>query len=105
MLYLKKMGIDIRELEKELYERINFSFSVLAFIILGFGVSLVVKHREKSINFAIAFFSAGIYYLLLMIGEALIEYRLIIPFLGMLIPNLIIVAIGSYFIIKNAYLR
>jgi len=105
MLYLKKMGIDIRELEKELYERINFSFSVLAFIILGFGVSLVVKHREKSINFVIAFFSAGLYYLLLMIGEALIEYRLIIPFLGMLLPNLIIVAIGGYFIFKNAYLR
>jgi lipopolysaccharide export system permease protein len=109
MAYLKKMGIDSldepRELKKEIYERISLSFSVISFVILGFGVSLAVKHREKAINFGIAFISAGVYYLLLILGETLIEYRLITPSLGMSLPNIVIISIGGYLFLKNAHFR
>ncbi|MFH1504544.1 MAG: LptF/LptG family permease [Candidatus Omnitrophota bacterium] len=98
---LKEQGIKPVELQGEFHKRISFSFSAIAFIILGFGVSLAVKHREKSINFGIAFLTAGIYYLMFIFGEALIEYRMIIPFLGMWLPNLIILLTGGYFIIKK----
>ena len=109
MAYLRKMGISSGdkplELKKEIHERISLSFAVMSFIILGFGVSLAVKHREKSINFGIAFMAAGIYYLLLILGETLIEYHLIIPSLGMWLSNIIIALIGSYLFFKNAYFR
>ena len=108
---LQRLGIDPRkeesalELVKEVHERISLSFSVISFIILGFGISLVVKHREKSVNFGIAFFTAGLYYLLLILGETLVQYRLVIPSLGMWLPNIVIILIGAYFLRKNAHSR
>ena len=99
------LDIDTRELQTEFHKRISFSFSVLVFIILGFGSSLVIKHREKSINFSIAFLIAGIYYLLFILGETLIEYSSIPPYIGMWIPNVIILALGMYLIYRNAHTR
>ncbi|MCK4912150.1 MAG: LptF/LptG family permease [Candidatus Omnitrophica bacterium] len=97
--------IDAPELKGEFHKRISFSFSCLAFIILGFGISLAVKHREKSINFGIAFLTAGFYYLLFILGEALLEYRYLPPALGMWLPNIIVISIGGYLIFKHAYSR
>jgi len=103
--YLKKVGVSPFKLKEELHKRISFSFSVISFVILGFGVALTVKHREKSINFGIAFLAAGIYYLLFVLGETLIEYRFIAPSLGMWLPNIIVITIGGYLFLKNAYFR
>ena len=97
--------IDAPKLKGEFHKRISFSFSCLAFIILGFGISLVVKHREKSINFGIAFLTAGVYYLLFIFGEALLEYSYIAPALGMWLPNIVVISIGGYLIFKHAYSR
>jgi lipopolysaccharide export system permease protein len=93
------------ELQGEFHKRISFSFSCLAFIIFGFGISLVVKHREKSINFGIAFLTAGIYYLLFILGETLLGYRYIAPFLGMWLPNIIVISLGGHLIFKHAHPR
>lgn len=102
----KKIALlDAPELKGEFHKRISFSFSCLAFIILGFGISLAVRHREKSINFGIAFLTAGVYYLLFILGEALLEYRYVAPALGMWLPNIIVVSIGGYLIFKYAYSR
>ncbi len=103
--HLKGLGIDPSELESELHKRISFSFSVITFIILGLGVSLVVRHREKSINFGIAFIAAGFYYLLFVLGETLIEYNYVAPIVGMWIPNIITLLIGGYLLLKNAHFR
>jgi len=103
--HLKEVGIDPVDLKEEFHKRISFSFSAISFVILGFGVSLVVKHREKSINFGIAFLAAGLYYLLFVLAEALIEYKMIIPSLGMWLPNVIIIAVGGYLFLRNAYFR
>lgn len=103
--YFKKMGIKPTEMLSELHKRISFSFSIITFAILGFGASLMVRHREKSINFGIASFTALIYFLLFIPAETLIEYNLVNPFLGMWIPNLAILAVGGFMIYKNAYFR
>jgi LPS export ABC transporter permease LptF len=108
---LEKIGIYASKddsplkLVAELHKRISFSFAPLVFVILGFGVSLLVKHREKAINFGIAFFTGIAYYLLFILGIALIEYRIVPPALGMWFPNVAISLLGGYFIFKNAYLR
>ena len=77
---------------------------MIAFIILGFGISLKVRHREKSINFGIAFLSAGAYYLLFIIGETLLEYHFLSPALAMWIPNIIVILAGAW-LLKNAHFR
>ena len=101
--HFENMGIDPTDLLSEFHQRISFSFSIITFIILGFGVSLVVKHREKSINFGIAFLIAGCYYLLFILGETLIEYRFLAPIIGMWLPNVIICTIGSILLYKYAH--
>ncbi|MBD3246251.1 MAG: LptF/LptG family permease [Candidatus Omnitrophica bacterium] len=93
------------ELTKELHERISFSFSILTFILLGFGASLVVRHREKSINFGIAVIIAGMYYLLFILGETLVESHTISPALGMWMPNIAVGLLGAYLIYRHAYRR
>lgn len=102
---LKGINIDPVEYVAEFHKRISFSLSILVFILVGFGVSFAIKHREKSINFGIAFLIAGSYYLLFILGEALVEYHKIAPFLGMWLPNIIISIIGIRFIHKNAHFR
>lgn len=89
----------------EFHRRISFSFAPLAFVILGFGISMTIKHREKSINFLIAAFTAGIYYLFFLLGETLAEYRFLPPFLAMWLPNIIIALIGIFLFYKYAYSR
>ena len=102
---LKKMGVDPFELNTEFHKRISLSFSVISFALLGIGASFVVRHREKTINFGIAIVGGLGYYLLFILGEALIEYHYINPFLGMWLPNIIIISLGSFLFIKNAHSR
>lgn len=89
----------------EFHERISFSFSIIVFILLGFGVSLVVKHREKSINFGIAFLGGLGYYLLFILAKAVVEHQILSPAIGMWLPNIIIAAIGLFLLKKNAHFR
>jgi lipopolysaccharide export LptBFGC system permease protein LptF len=103
--YYKQMGVDPRELQAEFHKRVSFSFSMLTFTLLGFGVSLLVRHREKSINFGIAAFTALVYFLLFIPAETLIEYKVLNPFIGMWLPNIIIASIGGFFLQKNAHFR
>lgn len=104
ILSLEKVGINTAEMRGEYHKRISFSFSIIAFILLGFSVSLIVKHREKSINFGIAFLGGAGYYLLFIIVQTLIEHRMLNPFLGMWLPNIIVGAIGLV-LLKNANYR
>ncbi|MCP4651808.1 MAG: YjgP/YjgQ family permease [Candidatus Omnitrophica bacterium] len=102
---LEGKGVDAIKLSAEFHKRISFSFSIMVFILLGFGVSLVVKHREKSINFGIAFLAAGVYYLLFIFGETMVEYQKITPLLGMWLPNIIMGLIGSVLVLRNAHFK
>jgi lipopolysaccharide export LptBFGC system permease protein LptF len=103
--HLRKKGINPVDLAAELYKRMSFSFSIITFAILAFGASLLVRHREKAINFGIAAFTALIYFLLFIPAETLIEYHLINPALGEWLPNIIVIPIGAFLICKNAHFR
>ncbi|MDD5070381.1 MAG: LptF/LptG family permease [Candidatus Omnitrophica bacterium] len=106
---LKQMGIQDDdnpiELAREYHKRISFCFSIITFMFLGFGVSLYVKHREKSINLGIAFITGLGGYFLFITAEALVKYRILIPSIGMWLPNLIIALVGIIFFWKNANFR
>jgi len=107
--YLKEeKNIDPVKLVKlpiEFHKRISFAFSPLIFTLLGFGISLVVKHREKSLNFGIALLLGGMYYLLFILGETLSNYGYVSAALGMWLPNIAIGSIAAYLIYRNAYPR
>lgn len=102
---LEDLRIAPREFIAEAYKRFSYAFSALTFILLGFGLSLMIKHREKSINFGVAFFVAGIYYLLFAVGEALVEYRIVIPSLGIWLPNILVAGFALLLLYKYVYHR
>lgn len=102
---LQAQGVHPIELIAEIHERLNFCFSIITFIILGFSVALMVRHREKAINFGLAFLIAGIYYLLFILGKTLVEHHIVIPSLGMWLPNIIILALALILLKKNVHFR
>ncbi len=109
MAFVKNIGANSPyeplELKKELHRRVSSSFSIMVFVILGFGISLIIKHREKSINLFIASVGTGIYYLLDFVGAVLIEHRITPVVLGVWMPNIIVALIGIIIIFKYANTR
>lgn len=101
----QEKGIETTDFLTQFHERLNLSFSIFAFSILGFGVSLVVRHREKSINFGIACMGALTYYLLLILGKALIERQIVTPLIGIWLSNFIVILLGIFLIYKYAHSR
>jgi LPS export ABC transporter permease LptF len=93
------------EFLSEFHRRISFSFAPLAFVILGFGVSMIIKHREKSINFIVAALTAGIYYLFFLLGETLTQYHILPPPLAMWLPNIVVTLAGVFLFYKYANFR
>lgn len=104
IIHLKGLNIFPKELVQEMHKRISFSFSPLTFILLGFGISTIVRHREKSINFGIAALCALGYYLLYLLGEFLAQTDFISPFLGMWLPNIVGILIGL-FLMRNVHFK
>jgi len=103
--HLKNIGVEPLDFIKEFHKRISFAFSIVTFTILGFGISLMVRHREKSINLGVAFAAGLAGYLLFILAEALIEYHVLPAFLGMWLPNVIIASLGIFLLYKNAHFR
>jgi len=96
--YLRNLKIFPKDLIIEFHKRISISLSPLIFVILGFGIATRVRHREKSINFGVTFLLAVSYYLLLILGETLAKSNIVVPSLGMWIPNIIFLILGIYLV-------
>lgn len=93
---LKREKIDPLPLITEINEKVSLAFAPIAFILLGCPMAIITRRREKSINFGIAFLIVGVYYLLLIGGEALSLQGTIPPGIGMWAPNIIFAALGAF---------
>jgi LPS export ABC transporter permease LptF len=91
---LQKNGVDPAPLITEMNKKISLSFSCIVFIILGAPLAIITRRREKSVNFALAFLIAGVYYLLLLAAEALSLQGIIDPKTAMWIPNVLLGSLG-----------
>ncbi|MFH1578044.1 MAG: LptF/LptG family permease [Candidatus Omnitrophota bacterium] len=96
----KASGIEIFPLVTELHKRIALAFSVIVFIILGCGLAMITRRREKSINFSMAFSVSVIYYLLLLGASAFSLQGHLWPALAMWLPNMIMGTVALILMIK-----
>jgi len=88
-------------LQVELHRKLSLSFSSIVFVLLGFGIAGVVKHREKTINIGICIAGGMVYYFLSETLCKTIAFKMILPvFLVMWLPNVIFSIIGGYFSYK-----
>ncbi len=91
---LKKKGISAIPLIAEMQRKFSFSFSVLAFIIVGFPLGIIAKRGEKPIGFGLGLAIILLYYLLMAGSKGLIISKGANPYFWMWLPNVIIAGIG-----------
>lgn len=97
---IKKEGIDPAPLITEINEKISLSFACLVLMLFGSPLAIITRRREKSINFGIAFLTAGAYYLLLIGSKSLSLQGHLNPTIAMWIPNIILGTIGAILTIR-----
>jgi len=59
-----RLFVDASRLKTEYWRKITWSFSPLAFMLIGFPIAVITNKREKSANVVLAIICAVIYYLL-----------------------------------------
>lgn len=94
MAELGAAGVDILPLRVEWHRKIAFSFSCLAFVLIGLPLGLTTKRGERLGGFALSLAVFITYYLGMLGGNALAERHLLSPGWAMWTPNLVAMALG-----------
>ncbi len=84
------------ELEVEFHRKLSVSFSCMVFILLGFGIAGVVRHREKSLNLGLCFLMALLYYLFSLLGETFVIKSGLPAWAGGWSANVIFLTVGLF---------
>ena len=91
---LRRKEIPAIPLIAEIQRKFSFSFSVLAFIIIGFPLGVITKRGEKSIGFSLGLGIILFYYLLMAAGKGLVISKNANPYFWMWLPTVIIIVAG-----------
>lgn len=78
----------------EKHKRISLPFACIVFVFIGFPLSILLGHREKSLNFGVCILFAFAYYLLLIVCQGLAEQEILLPSWAMWLPNGILGGVG-----------
>lgn len=92
---LKEDGIDPAPLMTQINEKITLAFSCFVFALLGCGLAIITRRREKSINLGIGMLVIVVYYPLFIGCEALGIQGHLDPNLALWIPNILFTGIGA----------
>jgi lipopolysaccharide export system permease protein len=77
--------------EVELQKRLSLAFSCLLFVFFGAPLGLLLRRGGLGTGFVVGLVFFGVYYVLLLAGQALADSGKLSPFIGMWLPNLILV--------------
>ncbi len=94
----------LREIQKELFQRLSIPMACVAFVLLGIPLALIIRPSGKSAGFALSFALLFLYFVMLKWGSTLIEERSGSFWIAIFLPNIILGAIGSilmYFEIRK----
>jgi len=89
MVRLEKLLVETSRLETEYYRKINWAFSPLVFVLLGFPLAVITNKREKTANVILAVICSATYYLVSLGCEALSIENLVPPGTIMWLPNIL----------------
>lgn len=95
---LRQDNIPTYSLEIEYHQRRSLAFAAFVFCLIGMPLGIRVRHRGKSIGFALSLLLFMLYWFLLVEGIRLGERGIAPPLLGVWIPNLAIGITGAWMI-------
>jgi lipopolysaccharide export system permease protein len=109
---LRQLGRTIRSKEvkgikptpevMELHQRFSFAFAPLVFSLLGVSLAMMPTPSRTGRPWGLAscFFWLLVYYALLSMGKALGEREIILPVVGLWLPNLVLALVATHFFRK-----
>jgi len=83
------------ELEVHLNQRIAFGLSPIAFMLLGFPLAIHTSRRETSIGLFISVVLSGIFFLLIIFCDSLVDFPHLYPQYLLWLPNIIFQILGA----------
>ena len=82
------------KLRNELGERCSLPFACFVFVLIGLPLAGRNVRSGRSYGLALAFMTIVVYYVLLMVGQSLVERDLANPVLGNWLPNIVLGSAG-----------
>lgn len=97
---LEERGISSGPVRIQMHRQIAFSFACFAFTLIAIPLAIQAHRRETSIGIAIALLLVMIYYVFLILGEALSAKEHLRPHLLMWAPNFLFEALGGWLLYR-----
>jgi lipopolysaccharide export system permease protein len=88
---VKYKDLEVARYQVELQKRLSIAFSAFFFVLFGAPVGLLLKRGGVGTGFIVGLIFFAIYYILLLAGENMAESGKLSPFVGMWLPNIILV--------------
>ena len=88
--------IEPEELLTELHKKFAVSFSAFLFVFIGIPLAIKTHRSEKSISLGISLALLVVYWLLLAGGTTFALKRMVPPWFGTWLPNMIIAVCGCF---------
>jgi len=93
----KKLSpVERRKLETDLHGRIAIPLATIILGILAVPLGIKVERGDKSISLGISLVVVIVYYVFFLAGNFLSKMGLISPFLGVWIPNFVLLSAGIW---------
>lgn len=88
---LRHTRLEITRYQTELQKRASLAFSCLLFVLFGAPLGVLLRRGGLGTGFVVGLVFFGIFYVLLLAGQTLVDSGRISPFVGMWLPNLVLV--------------
>ena len=95
LLQIRKTDKKDTKLLMEINKRLAFPFACIVFSILALPLAIETKPTGKFRSFTIAIVIILIYYIILSTGEYLSRSEILPPFVGLWLPNIILLVYGG----------
>jgi len=84
-------SLEVARYQVELQKRLSLAFSAFFFVLFGAPVGLLLRRGGVGTGFIVGLVFFALYYVLLLAGENMAESGRLSPFVGMWLPNIILV--------------
>jgi lipopolysaccharide export LptBFGC system permease protein LptF len=89
---------DRTEIAGSFHHRIAFSFGAFIFVFLGIPLATSVQRGELVVSFGIAMACTSLYYILFAGAKMLAHSTFVLPIIAYWLPNILLLALGGYFL-------
>jgi lipopolysaccharide export system permease protein len=97
---LEAKGISAGPVRIQMHRQVAFSFACLAFTLIAVPLAIQAHRRETSVGIAIALVLVMVYYVFLILGDALSSKEHLQPHLLMWAPNFLFQGLGGWLLYR-----